>query len=102
METEHTERRKSRRYTFRSTMEYALISKPGAITTCFTTNISTADSGFCIYTSSPLSKDQKILVRESRLPFQCRSANVRWARRINKKLYVAGLKCVSPDISSLI
>jgi len=95
METEHTERRKSRRHIFRSTMEYELISEPGAITTCFTTNISIGDSGFCMYTNSSLSKDQKILIRESRLPFQCRAANVQWARRITKKLYVAGLKCVS-------
>ncbi len=85
--------RKSVRRDFHSPVDYEVESDAAKITfKGHTINIS--DSGLRLCLSNPISEGQEITIKKSLLPFSCKKAVVRWVKKIDKKIYMAGLSCI--------
>ena len=56
------------------------------------TNIS--ETGLCILTTNPLSKDEKIKIKIKNEAFvNCQTADVRWSSQNKNLYYIVGLEC---------
>jgi len=82
--------RKERRQPVMINITYTLPSWPGSLSG-FVTDVS--GSGFCLKTDHDLSGQERILVKGD-LPMPCRTAAVRWTRRLEAdNSFVAGVDC---------
>ena len=83
-----SEKRRTERYDFPSTIEYMLEESTREVFKGVTINIS--DSGLSIYAFSPLSEGQRIIIT-SILPVNQQSATIRWVKKEDESMYKIGL-----------
>jgi len=86
---EKTDARGSRRFDFLSRIEYTLDSPTSPdVRKGVAVNIS--DNGMALFVFRPCSAGQQIFIK-SVLPFEFRSATIRWVKQEDKNHYLTGL-----------
>ena len=58
--------------------------------TCLGASVDISDTGMSLYTSTPLTESQNIVIKNT-LPVEFRRATVKWSRRFSADLYKVGL-----------
>ncbi|NOX20435.1 MAG: PilZ domain-containing protein [Nitrospirae bacterium] len=90
------ERRKSPRNTFITTIDFLIASEASGneekqLQRGITINIS--NSGMCLYVFNPVQEGEEIQLYSNTIDPPCRSAKIKWVKRVTKDVYKVGINC---------
>ncbi len=90
------DRRRNPRNTFITTIDFLIASdrtnqEDKALQRGITINIS--NSGMCLYVFNPVEEGQEIQLYSNTIDPPCRSAKIKWVKRVTKDVYKVGINC---------
>ncbi len=88
------QKRKHLRYHYPSVLQCSLAWEPSQGCEALTVNVSAG--GVCLCLGRQLSIGQEIEIGKNTLPVFCKTARVRWVKKVSNGNYLAGIEFTSP------